>query len=122
MPPLNREPPGLFFIPLNRCHRPPPTAPMPNAPPMSSNILQPEHPSIRCLAQVSTTCGSAPSPCSSELCAHTAGRPALGAHLSGQGSCEEKHAADRVSQEGKQGHGGGPGPLRSTHAHPSVVH
>ena len=39
-PPLSRAPPGLFFRPLSRCHSPPPTAPMPKAPPMSSNILQ----------------------------------------------------------------------------------
>ena len=40
MPPTKRCPLGLFFIPLSRCHKPPPTAPMPKAPPTSSRILQ----------------------------------------------------------------------------------
>lgn len=40
MPPRKRCPLGLFFMPLSRCQMPPPTAPMPNAPPTSSRILQ----------------------------------------------------------------------------------
>ena len=39
MPPRMRAPDGAFFMPLSKCHRPPPTAPMPNAPPTSSKIL-----------------------------------------------------------------------------------
>ena len=39
MPPANRVPLGLFLAPLSRCQMPPPTAPMPKAPPMSSRIL-----------------------------------------------------------------------------------
>lgn len=42
MPPTKRCPLGLFFMPLSRCQRPPPTTPIPNAPPTSSRILQPE--------------------------------------------------------------------------------
>lgn len=38
-PPSTRPPVGEFLIPLTRCHRPPPTAPMPKAPPTSSMIL-----------------------------------------------------------------------------------
>ena len=37
--PRIRKPGGEFRIPLIRCHAPPPTAPMPNAPPISSMIL-----------------------------------------------------------------------------------
>lgn len=39
IPPMKRCPLGLFFIPLSRCHMPPPTAPIPKAPPTSSRIL-----------------------------------------------------------------------------------
>ena len=39
MPPRIRAPDGAFFMPLSRCHKPPPTAPMPKAPPTSSRIL-----------------------------------------------------------------------------------
>ena len=35
-PPSMRAPDGEFLMPLIRCHTPPPTAPMPNAPPTSS--------------------------------------------------------------------------------------
>ena len=38
-PPRNLAPLGEFFVPLTRCHMPPPTAPMPKAPPMSPSIL-----------------------------------------------------------------------------------
>ena len=40
MPPTKRWPLGLFRMPLSRCQRPPPTAPMPKAPPTSSRILR----------------------------------------------------------------------------------
>lgn len=39
MPPSILEPLGEFLRPFTKCHRPPPTAPMPNAPPTSSIIL-----------------------------------------------------------------------------------
>ena len=38
-PPRMRAPLGEFLLPLTRCQMPPPTAPMPNAPPMSPRIL-----------------------------------------------------------------------------------
>ena len=36
--PRSLAPPGLFFAPLRACQIPPPTAPMPNAPPTSSRM------------------------------------------------------------------------------------
>ena len=38
-PPRIRCPLGEFLLPLTRCQMPPPTAPMPKAPPMSPMIL-----------------------------------------------------------------------------------
>ena len=37
-PPRRRAPEGEFLLPLIMCQRPPPTAPMPKAPPMSSRM------------------------------------------------------------------------------------
>eukprot|EP00469_Lotharella_globosa_P010444 CAMPEP_0167773910 /NCGR_PEP_ID=MMETSP0111_2-20121227/1701_1 /TAXON_ID=91324 /ORGANISM="Lotharella globosa, Strain CCCM811" /LENGTH=144 /DNA_ID=CAMNT_0007663637 /DNA_START=162 /DNA_END=593 /DNA_ORIENTATION=- len=37
--PENRYPLGAFLIPLAKCHTPPPTKPIPKAPPISSRIL-----------------------------------------------------------------------------------
>lgn len=36
--PRSLAPPGLFFAPFRACQMPPPTAPIPNAPPTSSRI------------------------------------------------------------------------------------
>lgn len=36
--PRSLAPPGLFFAPLSACQIPPPTAPIPNAPPTSSRM------------------------------------------------------------------------------------
>mmetsp|Transcript_31569 Transcript_31569/g.79847 ORF Transcript_31569/g.79847 Transcript_31569/m.79847 type:complete len:205 (+) Transcript_31569:321-935(+) len=38
MPPRSRKPDGLFFAPISRWYSPPPTAPIPNAPPTSSRM------------------------------------------------------------------------------------